>query len=445
MFAAVTFVFLAPALLGQRTYGALDQLEAGAPYRDAIGRPPKIASPIQTDQAEALSSPAAFYRELRHGRWLTWEPDAAGGTPAGILPFNALLSPFTTTFLVTPAWYANGLRIALALFFGQVFTYLFLKRLGVARLPATLGAIAYVFCGTNIVFIGRVGAPMLLPALLWATQRLLDAPSRRRVALLALFVAWTWFEGFPAAFVYCMYTVVLWAIWLVWRTRSTRRPVRDLAIVAGALSLGALLSAISAVPFAVEVLARGALEQRPTSTLPGIQQFGLIEARALGAYPGTFWTGLNPVESVSHAGLAVMAAALAGLVAATLGRLRLREVGARAWSFFAGASALLLVVCFHRVPGLMTVVEHLPGVADNPVGRSRFVLNLGLVVLAVLALDAWSAPPTLRIAASRRASAVRARGRDRVVRRQRGPLRGRREGGERCTRDLRPRSRCRRW
>ncbi|HVE90855.1 MAG TPA: hypothetical protein VNE62_00940, partial [Actinomycetota bacterium] len=73
VFALTVGVWLAPSLSGQRTLGAVDMLELGAPYRDAIGRPPHAASPIHTDQAEMLAGPAAYFRELRQPDWQLWD------------------------------------------------------------------------------------------------------------------------------------------------------------------------------------------------------------------------------------------------------------------------------------------------------------------------------------------------------------------------------------
>jgi hypothetical protein len=212
VFALSTFIFVARPLLGQRTYMPVDILELHAPYRDAIGRPAEVASPTQGDQVEQFG-PAEIMsdRSLEDREWQTWDPHIAAGTPAGIPPLISNMPPFNWTFFFVPAWYAVGLSAALAIFACQGFMYLFVRRLRVAMLPAIVAAITYGFTGTNIVFINRLWAPFLLPALLWAVHRLVDRPTFPAGLVLGGFVAWSWYEGFPSAWVYCMATTLAFA------------------------------------------------------------------------------------------------------------------------------------------------------------------------------------------------------------------------------------------
>lgn len=349
VFLACAFLLLPQALLGQRTYAAVDLMEPLAPYRDAIGRLPHVTSPIQTDQAESLAGRVAFFRALRHGTFQRWDPEMAAGQPTGILPLGGLMSPFSVGFLFLPAWYAIGFRIFLALLFSQAFTYLFLRRLGAGGGPAVLAGVAYTFSGVNLVFIHRVEAVFLLPAMFWAVHRLQARPSLRGVAVLAGLVAWGWFEGFPSGWVYCVYAAGAWAAWLAVRGASSAREVLRRAVPAAvAMAWGMALAAVSLVPFVAEVVDRGTLEGRTSATgghIPSIQMFGLLDLSATGPpLDGPWWSGLNPVESVSHVGMIAAVAAGAALVAAALGRLRLEREGSRAWPFFCAMAAVAVVV-----------------------------------------------------------------------------------------------------
>jgi len=393
VFVACAFLLMPQALLGQRTYAAVDLMEPVAPYRDAIGRPPHVTSPIQTDQAESLAGRVSFFRALRQGTFQRWDPEMAAGQPTGILPLGGLMSPFSVGFLFLPAWYAIGFRIFLALLFSQAFTYLFLRRLGAGVGPAVLAGVAYTFSGVNLVFIHRVEAAFLLPAMFWAVHRLHARPSLRGVAILAGLVAWGWFEGFPSGWVYCIYASGAWAAWLILRAASgVGDAVRRAALPAAAMVWGLALAAVTLVPFVAEVIDRGTLEVRSASTgghIPSIQVFGLLDLSATGPpLGGPWWSGLNPVESVSHVGMIAALAVAAALLAAALGRLRLDPEGARAWPFFCGTAVVAVVVNFLGTP-LLTVVSQLPGVARNPIGRSRFLVSFAVAVIGALAVDAW--------------------------------------------------------
>lgn len=403
VFIGCAFLFMPLAMVGQRTYAAVDLMEPKAPYRDAIGRPPEVVSLVQTDQAESLAGPKAFFSSLRRGTLQLWEPNVAAGQPVGTLPINGLYSPFSVGYLFLPAWYAIGFKIFLALVFCQAFTYLLLRRLGTAVGPAVLAGVAYTFSGANLALIHRAGAVFLLPALFWAVHRLLGAepgPGRpqvkvdlRRVVVLAGLVAWTWLEGFPAGWVYCVYATAAWAAWLCFRgAPGLMALVRRAVLPAFALLWGVALSAFTMIPLISELLDRGSLDGRAGTGgahIPVVNLFGLFHLSAVGPpLGGPWWTGLNPVESISHVGMITSVAVGAGLLAAALGRVRLAREGARAWPFFCALAAVAVVVNFVGSP-LLTAVEQLPGVARNPIGRSRFLIGLAGAVLGGLALDAW--------------------------------------------------------
>lgn len=394
VFVACAFLLMPLAILGQRTYAGVDLVETRSPYREALRRPPHVVSPIQTDQAEALAGRVSFFRALRSGTYQLWDPNLAAGNPSGTLPINGLLSPFSIGFLFLPAWYAIGLKVFLALVFCQSFTYLLVRRLGVAVGPAVLAGVAYTFSGVNLVFVHRVDAVFLVPALFWAVHRLhTGRADLRGAAILGGFVAWAWAEGFPSGWVFCVYATAAWAAWLAVRAGGGPRDVvRRVFLPAVGLVWGVALSAVTLVPFVSEVLDRGTLDVRagPAGAhIPSIQIFGLLDLSATGPpLAGPWWSGLNPVESVSHVGMIAAVAVAAGLLAAAAGRIRFSREGADAWLFFCGMAAVGVLVNFLGTP-LLSVAERLPGIARNPIGRSRFLISLSVAVLGALALDAW--------------------------------------------------------
>ncbi|HET7720157.1 MAG TPA: YfhO family protein [Acidimicrobiales bacterium] len=394
VFIACAFLLMPQAILGQRTYAGVDLLEAKSPYREALARPPHVESLVQTDQAEALAGRVSFFKALRNGTYQRWDPNLAGGQPSGTLPLNALLSPFSVGFLFLPAWYAIGLKVFLALLFCQSFMYLLVRRLGAAVGPAVLAGVAYTFSGVNLVFIHRVDAVFLVPALFWAVHRLIGAKADLRgAAVLGGFVAWAWAEGFPSGWVFCVYATAAWAAWLAVRAGGNLGDVvRRAVLPAVGLVWGVALAAVTLVPFVAEVLDRGTLDVRVGpggGHIPSIQVFGLLDLSATGPpLSGPWWSGLNPVESVSHVGMIAAVAVAAGLLAAALGRISFTREESDAWLFFCGMAAVGVLVNFIGTP-LLSVAERLPGIARNPIGRSRFLISLAVAVLGALALDAW--------------------------------------------------------
>jgi Bacterial membrane protein YfhO len=406
VFGVSTFIFVGRPLLGQRAYMAVDILELNAPYRDAIDRPPRVVSPTQGDQVEQFG-PAEIMsdRSLEDREWQTWDPHIAAGTPAGIPPLTANVAPFNWTFFFVPAWYAVGLTAALAIFVCQGFMYLFLRRLGAAMLPAIVGAITYAFTGTNIVFINRLWAPFLLPALLWAVHRLVDRPTFPAGLALGGFVAWAWYEGFPSAWVYCMATTVAFAAVLLvarwFRMRRTGSPAPDerarrrwalrrMAMLGFGLAWGVALSALTLIPFVHEVSGRDILAARSTdstSHLPSINVLGLLTSEVPGPPArGPWWTGLAPFEGTSYLGLTAIAIVALGLVLASLRRLRASSDGSASFAFFSVVGLFVIVLCYLGTP-LLGLAYRLPGFANNPIWRMRFLIGFATAVLLALTLD----------------------------------------------------------
>jgi hypothetical protein len=406
VFAVSTFIFVARPLLGQRAYMSVDILELNAPYRDAIGRPAHVASPTQGDQVEQFG-PAEIMsdRSLEDREWQTWDPHIAAGTPAGIPPLTANVAPFNWTFFFVPAWYAVGLSAALAIFVCQGFMYLFLRRLGAAMLPAIVGAITYGFTGTNIVFINRLWAPFLLPALLWAVHRLVDRPTFPAGLALGGFVAWAWYEGFPSAWVYCMATTAAFAAVLLlarWsKMGGTHSPAQDgrarqrwalrrVAMLGFGLAWGVALSALTLIPFVHEVSGRDVLAARSTdstSHLASINVLGLLTSEVPGPPArGPWWTGVAPFEGTSYLGLTAIAIVALGLVLASLRRLRASSDGSVSFAFFSVVGVLVIVLCYLGTP-LLGLAYRLPGFANNPIWRMRFLIGFAAAVLLALTLD----------------------------------------------------------
>ena len=405
VFLLATFAFMPQSLLGQRTKSSVDMLETSAPYRDAIGRAPHVGNPLQVDIVDGEPMPVLFFRSLRDGHWQNWDPRSLGGTPLGTLPFMGLLSPTSIGFLFLPAWYAVTVKVALLLLISQTFMYLLMRRWGSGTGLAVAVAVAYTFSGANMVLLQRVDALFWLPALFWAVHHTIDRPSARWSAAIAVLTASAWFEGFPSGFVYCLGITAAWALWLSWRRLRRRRETGAVfgAALRGTLPatfaigsgfvLGLLVAAIDFLPLTSEVASRGIAEARSYGSrahLPANQFFGLFDLGAIGKLtdPGDWWSGLNPVESVTFIGSIVSVGLVFALAWSWSGRLVLTREGRDAWPFLCALFTVLLLLLFTDTVGLNAFYA-LPGVGNNLLTRARFGIAFAAAPLAGLAVDAW--------------------------------------------------------
>jgi hypothetical protein len=397
-FVIVVAVFLAPAIHQNRVLGAYDYFEMGSPIRDTLRRSPKLQVPIQLDQAQGYGPRLA--EQLRHGKFPLWSPYNGAGTP---LLSTWLLSPFALlTYVLISGPFAPALHVGLLMLFSLVGMSGFLKQLKCSNSVAMIGAIAYTYCGSNVVFINRIAAVFVLPALIWAATRLAQKPTPLNWAATAFLVATVWYQGFPAAFFICVYACVAWLIWgFVGDAFGAQTPFRKLlvqirnrAVVTGsAFAVGLLIASYGLVTMLGQILDYGTLAERGTGSLPPLDLAGLLGEEMLGTYPeGAWWSGANPVEAMSTAGAIVVLGWLIGMALVVSGRLRLGRARASAWSFFGGVGLLTLTAAFGTSTWVLQIADHIPGIADNPLGRTRFIANFALVVVAALTVDSVVRP-----------------------------------------------------
>lgn len=388
--------FFAPTFAAGNAPGGFDLLYQHSPWRDQQTRPLDAQSPAQADQAEQLPWVEGIWESIREGELAMWTPTVGGGTSLGTNPVFATFSVFTVAGAAVGGG-AVGLavRVVAAVVVGQLFMYLFLRRVGAGRFPSAFGAVAYVFSGAVIVFETRNAIPLLLPVMMWCTDRLAERVSPGRVVALAATVVAVWLEGFPAMLVHALALSGLWLTVRVapvnWRARPQgwwRSVLLRCAGFGGAIGLGVMLSAFSAIPFALQLKYNDVFGARAAeaSTIPRVAAWWLVDERGLGQPDrGPWYMGLSPFEGLSAVGTIVLGLAIVGTVVGLSGR---RDQGSelrRARIVFALIAAVLSITIFLGGP-LLDLLYEVPGFAGNPFWRIRYVLVFALAALAALAL-----------------------------------------------------------
>ena len=395
-------VFFAPTLIAGNAPGAFDLSYQSSPWRDEVTRPLDAQSPVQIDQAEQLPWVDGMWESLREGRIPMWTPAVGGGTSLGTNPVFTTYSVFTIVGQlvgsVTSLAIGLAVRILLATAVAELFGYLFLRRMKLSVGASVFGTVAYVFSGAAVAFETRNAIPLLLPVVLWCTDRLAERVTPGRIVALAGTVLALWLEGFPAMLVHALVVAALW--WVVrvaidnglvfWRRPALGQWVRQAAAFGGSVGLGFLLSAVSAVPFALQLGYNDVFAARSDEATPlgRISAWWLLDERALGVPDrGPWYIGLNPFEGVSAVGTLVMVVALAGVLVSAFGRRgadrRQRDSVRNTWAVLV---AVLAIAVFMGGP-LLDALYALPGFSGNPFSRIRYVIAFGLAVLAAIGID----------------------------------------------------------
>ena len=402
VFAATIFALMPLALLGQRTYVAVDMKLYGSPARD-VAHLTEPANGVQSDVQEFQGWVASFWRDLRNGTFQKWSPYNSGGVPTGTTAIFGTHSPTNFPYLVVPAWYAATLRAALYLLTAQVGCYLLARRLGISQRAATVAGVAYAFCGATLVFMHRVGAPAVAPLVLWAGHRLFTAPGGRNAIVLATTLAWSWYEGFPAAFVFNLYAVLAVCLWLSAdqvvrandRKAALRAQVPRARAMAVAMAVTIGLSAFTLFSTIQQVRARGYLDlggrqYNERSRLANTAMYGMIDLSAIGDWKGQLLNIVNTFEGINLVGSIALLGAAVGLVQVARGRLRLSPPLEALWPLLSAAVAVLITLYYLGTP-LLTAIYRVPGLSNNLFHRSRYLCTLCIVLLGAAALDApWT-------------------------------------------------------
>jgi hypothetical protein len=397
---------LAPVLLRGETFLAVDNLLDYLPWK--TGHPgfrPRNA--LITDPVNGLIYPtmSVLQQGLARGTVPLWNPYILLGVPQQ--PQSNPLDYLAYGALPIPA--AHDALLALYLAASLLFTWLFLRELGLGRTPALLGTVAWGFNPFVMVWFEYEHAPLLaatLPAMLFGVESWLR--THRAAALLGIVTAaaFSLWADFLQTLAYVWLLVGSWAlVRCVARARGAAGPGgvagsaalgwgqvmrRDLLPIAAAFAL-AIIFAANAFTGQLHTMVGGHRDPVPfdelhrrTGVLPWEYLRTLVFSDFYGSplrwmfatpKPGPGYPYNNYNELCIHAGIAPLF-----LAAASLAWLRQREV-----RFFVACAALsLLMAAGSR---LYQPIWLLPRFDLATPTRILFVWGFGISMLAALGLD----------------------------------------------------------
>ena len=353
---ALPLVILQHSLFGGGATTANDVLLQWLPWSadHALGSGPPH-NLLLFDETQEISPWLLFTRhELLAGRLPLWNPAIAGGTPflagqtAVLYPLTwlgvLLPYPFSMTVMTLLKWWIVGLGM-----------YVFARQsLRLGQGAGLVAALSYMFSSFIVIWLlHAVGeAAILLPWLMWATERAIRQPSLRRVAALALIIGLVGLTGHPEMSFHVTLGGSLYALWLVgtqpalsWLARA-----RLLGRWVGGAALGICLAAIQYLPTA-------AVLTHALTTAQRSQAYGAIDVPLKGIatwlvpnfwgnpalVANYYWGPRNYSEEVWYAGAVALVLAFVGLLALRR-RERWRDV-----AFFA-LLAVIIAAMLYRLP-----------------------------------------------------------------------------------------------
>ncbi len=386
---ALALAFFAPLLRGQ-TFSAVAITQATIEPWHEQGRPLPRQYP-QSDQADTFYPWIVFAgNSLRAGELPLWDPYTFGGHPFFANgETNLLYPPRLILTRLLPASWAQDLFLLLHVWCSGLSMAFFLRRLGVGRVAALLGATVWMFNSFTLgwLLLGHIAAlTALLPLALALAREAARTHAPRHAAWLGATLGLMLLGSNILMTLVAWLTVGLYYGALLareaarsWRAgRSAGGWRRELATLLGPPALAALVA-----------LGIGAAQLLPTIELAG--QMARVSAD-YGRHVG-LWR-VQPAELRAILAPELMATDrtlnyrlwFVGWVPLLLAPFALRRWGGRWWLLVAGGLALYVL----GTPLTRLGTQLVPGLAYfRPLGRMLFVWALAWAIVAALGYDGF--------------------------------------------------------
>ena len=353
-----------------------------------------------------------FYAEMvRSGTFPMWNPYVFGGLPFVDAMHGDIFYPTTVMKFVMPVHRAMGWKIVLHVFLAGVFTYGWLRHLGIGRLIASFGGVTYMLAPVMVTLVypghdGKLFVSALTPLALWVSDWAIVRGGLWRFATLALVAALLIFTAHMQLAYYTVWAIFILAIYRLVEARrasqvstsglTQRFALFALAGIIGALGIGAvqlwtplryLTKYSQRVEKSIEAESESAYARATSWSLHPEEAFSLIVPEFVGANlqtargsVQTYW-GRNPFKlNHEYAGLLPLLL----LPVAFLARRRRGEV----WLFTGIAVASLIFALGATTPLFRLFYWLVPGVKLFRAPSSiMFVFAIAVVTVAALGLQ----------------------------------------------------------
>jgi Bacterial membrane protein YfhO len=373
------------ALVGSVTLLDVNLLTRYAPWQALHGQDTLTTNICRGDTVDSVMPSIAEIRSrLFQGDFPGWSSSSVGGYPLAGLPNLGQFSPLSIPYYVLPLWLAPAF-VKLGEFVIAIGGMaLFLRRLRLSAASGILAGIIFASSGFMISWTNwpqtRVAA--FIPALFWATERLVQRLRIVDVLPLAAVVGSMLLGGFPEVTGMALYCAAFYFLVRIFLVHGSRwwKGVRATLLATVGLTLGVALTAFQLIPFArqlsvtnLDYRAQGPANHSPLASLLTTM---VPDAQGL-CINGQSASPANPIENVAFIGVAAIVLAVVALV------MRDRRLGQtpRGVVGFLGV-AVVAVVTLGWVGGpLLSLAQHFPVFSNNSVWRIRAILGFLVAVL----------------------------------------------------------------
>ncbi|HUP63646.1 MAG TPA: YfhO family protein [Thermoanaerobaculia bacterium] len=257
--AAAGFLFLLPfafvghALVATRVYAPIDKT-----YLDVIlsvkrawhGLSDQTHNPATADIfAQMIPWRHAVRESVMRGEWPLWNPSILSGDILAAAAQPAPYHPFTLLALLLPAPISFTFTAAITFLAAALGTFLFARELGLRESAAAVAAVGFTYSTSIALYVlwplGLNWA--LMPFVLFATRRIVHAPSVRSWGILTTALVLLVMAGHPESVLHIVAIGILYALFELFSVRRNTMRAIGAAFAAGAVAL--LVCAIYLLPY----------------------------------------------------------------------------------------------------------------------------------------------------------------------------------------------------
>ena len=210
-YALLIAVFYSPVIFAGKSLLPSLYQNAGVVVDSGYGTGEK--SPVNSFNVD-IATPAYFEspinalvgEQVRGGSVPLWNPYQAAGTPLLAQYSTRTLFPLQLIEDISPVWSWDFFMLFRLLVAG-FFTFLFLRSISLAFIPAFLGGLFYMFSGSFVWFINleqMVNVAIMAPVVMLAVERLAKRGGAREISLAGLSFGLTLLAGQPEVALYLL-------------------------------------------------------------------------------------------------------------------------------------------------------------------------------------------------------------------------------------------------
>ncbi|MDE0896059.1 MAG: hypothetical protein OSB10_05690, partial [Planctomycetota bacterium] len=251
--AVVLAYLLRASLFGGEILSQADALYQFAPWSDVAPKGYEPSNALLLDQSIVMQPWLHFAGErLQEGQLPIWNPNNYAGQPMVGTYQSAYFWPLNWVYFAAPSWHFFAWSAFLRLWAAGMFTFLFLRAIGVRAGASLVGALGFALSGFMVAWLGHMHThvALFLPAFLWATERLAKSPTMRRTAVLGLLIGGALLAGHLQTAVHLAGALILYTLFRArFSVRGYKLNMRGVTLVGAAGLLGITLAMPQLLPF----------------------------------------------------------------------------------------------------------------------------------------------------------------------------------------------------